>query len=326
MSNSKPLPSFILDTLNYLNRDQLDRFSIVCRPLKNLIDRYFSSKPYRIFHHLEIRRGSYALGYKGVHWHPNRYDYSVQQFLAGQRCIGNNHGYSYYSFTQMRLYLGPAVRLSGGATIYIGGDIIYTPEHITEMESIAHLWRDVWINILSDKEGFIPTVAEDFQPILNSPTILQCRELHFIGNADFSFKDYQVLYAVDKINIDAYDVEINPKHWPEFLEKPGVKPIVILGSMRRENVANVLDRISKIQPGLNPAPTPPIQTLFAIAQLKRINNELVDALDLTEEIMHLVEDDETRFQVLIFRSKCFLDSRDVVAAREEAQKAVILKP
>ncbi|KAI1701563.1 hypothetical protein DdX_16038 [Ditylenchus destructor] len=82
MSYSKPLPPFTFDVLYYLNRDQLERFSIVCRPLKNLIERYFHSKPYRVFDQLLIHGGSYALVHNRVRWHPNRDDYSVQQFLG----------------------------------------------------------------------------------------------------------------------------------------------------------------------------------------------------------------------------------------------------
>ncbi|KAI1692220.1 hypothetical protein DdX_21378 [Ditylenchus destructor] len=40
MSCSKPLPPFTFDVLRYLNRDQLEQFSIVCRPLKYFIERW----------------------------------------------------------------------------------------------------------------------------------------------------------------------------------------------------------------------------------------------------------------------------------------------
>ncbi|KAI1696180.1 hypothetical protein DdX_19168 [Ditylenchus destructor] len=95
---SKPLPPFTYELLYILNRDQLERFSIVCRPLKNLIERYFHSKPYRVFESLWTRGGSCALFHKGVQWYPNRDDNSVQQFLL-QLCAeltmelyGTDHG------------------------------------------------------------------------------------------------------------------------------------------------------------------------------------------------------------------------------------------
>ncbi|KAI1692389.1 hypothetical protein DdX_21282 [Ditylenchus destructor] len=84
MSKSKYLPPFTFDLLCCLKRDQLERFSIVCRPLKNIIDRYFNSKPCRIFDALRIRGGSYALRHNNVQWHPNRDDYSAQQFLGNK--------------------------------------------------------------------------------------------------------------------------------------------------------------------------------------------------------------------------------------------------
>ncbi|KAI1693459.1 hypothetical protein DdX_20645 [Ditylenchus destructor] len=54
MSCSKPLPPFVCDSLYYLNRDQLERFTIVCLPLKNFIERYLHSKPYRVFDQLKF--------------------------------------------------------------------------------------------------------------------------------------------------------------------------------------------------------------------------------------------------------------------------------
>ncbi|KAI1694704.1 hypothetical protein Ddc_21879 [Ditylenchus destructor] len=173
MSNSKPLPPFTFDVLCYLNRDQLERFSIVCRPLKNFIDRYFHSKPYRIFDCLRIRGGSYALIHNNVRWYPNRNDYSVQQFLTGQLRHGV-HSVKYYSFAEMRPYLGPTVRIKL-TTIYISGDSTYIPEQIKEMESIAYLWRDGVIYIENARNDDSRIGAEDFPLILNSPTILQCR-------------------------------------------------------------------------------------------------------------------------------------------------------
>ncbi|KAI1691611.1 hypothetical protein DdX_21765 [Ditylenchus destructor] len=188
MSCSKPLPQFTYELLCYLNRDQLERFSIVCRPLKNFIDRYFHSKPHRVFDQLWVRGGLYALRHNAVFWHPNRDDYSAQQFLAAQE---SNIGLTYYSFAEMRPYLGPTVRVNS-TIIYV--NFTYNPDHIEEMESITYLWRDR-DTILLPVSNNHRIVAEDFQPILNSPTILQCRMLD-MHNAQFSFKDYKVLYTV----------------------------------------------------------------------------------------------------------------------------------
>ncbi|KAI1711866.1 hypothetical protein DdX_09825 [Ditylenchus destructor] len=82
MSCSKPLPPFVCDSLYYLNRYQLESFAIVSRALKNFIQQYFGSKPYRVFDQLRIRPGSYQLLHNDVRWHPNKGDYSVQQFLS----------------------------------------------------------------------------------------------------------------------------------------------------------------------------------------------------------------------------------------------------
>ncbi|KAI1698174.1 hypothetical protein Ddc_19268 [Ditylenchus destructor] len=245
MSNSKPLPPFTYDLLCYLNRDQLERFSIVCRPLKNFIDRYFSSKPYRVFDRMWIRDGSYCLYHNNVQWHPNRDDYSVQQFLAGQKCSIDEPKYSsraYYSFAEMRPYFGPTVRIDW-TCIEVGGDFIYSPEQIEQMESIAYIWRDGEISIYTREYGRLS--AEDFQPILNSPAILQCQLLMMI-NAQFSFQDYKVLYAVKVIQIryrNGDDIDLN--YWQQFLEQPGIKPVVALHNFRREKIDNLVDRLKE---------------------------------------------------------------------------------
>ncbi|KAI1690645.1 hypothetical protein Ddc_24810 [Ditylenchus destructor] len=239
MSNSKPLPPFIFDLLCYLNRDQLKRFSIVCRLLKHFIDRYFHTKPYRVFDELKIREGSYVLFHKGVQWHPNRDDYSVEQFLANQKCSVDDFKHSawndpaFYSFAEMRPYLGPSVRINW-TDIHVSGDFIY---NIAEMESIAYLWNDGIINIFD---------TEDFQEILNSPTILQCGTLR-LHDAHFSFKTYKVLYTVKVFYVLHYThgIGIDPNYWLEFLSQPLVKPVVFLQEYGRKNVLNMIDCLSK---------------------------------------------------------------------------------
>ncbi|KAI1722845.1 hypothetical protein Ddc_07027 [Ditylenchus destructor] len=239
---SKPLPPFTFDVLRFLNRDKLDRFAIVCRSLKNLIERYFNSKPCRVFDRLVIRRGLYALIHKNVQWHPNRDDYSVQQFLDGQECsIDKPNG---HTFAEMHPYLGLPIRIKE-AFISVDEDSIYNPEHIAEMESMSYLWRDHCLMIGRDDGSRI--VAEDFQLILNSPTILQSRLLMMM-NAHFSFKDYKVLNTVNVFQIyyvGADDIDLN--HWQQFLEQPGAKPVVALGGrrLRHEIIDNALDRLKQ---------------------------------------------------------------------------------
>ncbi|KAI1694076.1 hypothetical protein Ddc_22370 [Ditylenchus destructor] len=251
MSNSKPLPPFTYDLLCYLNREQLERFSIVCRFMKNFIDRYFWSKPYRVFDKLHIRGGLYVLDHNNVQWHPNRDDYSVQQFLAGQKCTNDKSNFDAYancSFAKMRSYLSPTIRIKL-TSIYVAEEIMNNPEHIVEMESIAYLWRDGNINILRNQCKIFYRIdailkAQDMQPILNSPTILQCRYLRMY-NAHFSFKDYKVLYTLNIIET-WYGYRDAPNHWPEFLEQPGIKPIVVLRNAHPEIITNMLDHLSKV--------------------------------------------------------------------------------
>ncbi|KAI1697035.1 zinc-finger double domain-containing protein [Ditylenchus destructor] len=233
------LPPIVFDFLHYLSRNELERLSIVCRPLKNLINRYFGAKPYRIFDRLYINEGSYALYHKDVQWHPNQDDYSVQQFLARQECSIGNRG---YSFAEMRPYLGPSVRINW-TYINVAGDVTYNSQHVAEMESISYLWRDGKIRIWNTR-NYNRIVAEHFQPVLNSPTILQCQYLT-MDNAHFSFKDYNILYSVKVIEINYANAEIDPNYWSQFLEQPGVKPLVILRQLHPDSVVGMLERLYK---------------------------------------------------------------------------------
>ncbi|KAI1707026.1 hypothetical protein Ddc_15020 [Ditylenchus destructor] len=246
MSCSKPLPPFVCDSLYYLNRDQLERFSIISRPLKNFIERYFHSKPYRLFDRLLIFSGSLSMGidlrHNNVFWHPNRDDYSAQQFLDGQACsIEKYWDHTYYSFAEMRPYLGPTVRIRK-TYINVDGDRTYNPEQITEMESIAYLWSGYKLEI---GNGGSKIGANDFLPILNSPTILQCRLLE-MENAHFPFKDYKVLKTVKFFELSYYrNDDVDPNYLADFLEQPGVKPLVVLRCNARRNIDNLLDRLKE---------------------------------------------------------------------------------
>ncbi|KAI1697762.1 hypothetical protein Ddc_19543 [Ditylenchus destructor] len=240
MSCSKPLPPFVFDSLYYLNRNQLERFSIVCRPIKNFIDRYLHTKPYRVFDCLWIRGGLYSLRHNNVQWHPNRDDYSAQQFLAGEAL---HPRVEYYSFAEMRPYLGQTVRIEN-TLIELDFDTAgtaYNPEHIEQMESIAHLWCNRKISVWKWEIG---TIAEDIQLILSSSTILQCQLLS-MRRAHFSFNDYNVLCNAKIIENYYYDDDTDPDYWTQFLEQPGAKPLVVLRYLNPESINNVLDYLTK---------------------------------------------------------------------------------
>ncbi|KAI1715175.1 hypothetical protein Ddc_11105 [Ditylenchus destructor] len=154
----------------------------------------------------------------------------------------------YYSYAEMRPYLGTNIRIKK-VTITVALVITYNSEHIAEMESIAYLWRDSKAEIMNVEEYGEENriVAEDLQLVLNSPIILQCREL-LMDNAHFSFKDYKVLYAVKVIETcyySEYEIDLWQQYWQQFLEQPDVKPIVVFRSLNRDNLDNLLDRLSK---------------------------------------------------------------------------------
>ncbi|KAI1702557.1 hypothetical protein Ddc_17011 [Ditylenchus destructor] len=147
---------------------------------------------------------------------------------------------AYYSFADMLPYLGATVRIEV-TVITVAEDSTYNPEHIEQMESIVYLWRECDVNIWN--KPFRRIAGQNFQPIFNSPTILQCRYLT-MNNAHFSFKDYSVLYTVKAIRIfhcAVDDIDL----WQQFLEQPKIKPVVVFCFLDREVIEILLDRLSK---------------------------------------------------------------------------------
>ncbi|KAI1692607.1 hypothetical protein DdX_21161 [Ditylenchus destructor] len=106
------------------------------------------------------------------------------------------------------------------------------------MESVAYLWRDGEIRIRNAQ------YSQNFQRILNSPTLLQCQKLN-LDCAQFSFKDYKVLYSVKVIETNYNKKEIDPENWPQFLEQPGVKPVVVLRKLPSKSFNDVFDILFK---------------------------------------------------------------------------------
>ncbi|KAI1698126.1 hypothetical protein Ddc_19286 [Ditylenchus destructor] len=252
MSCSKPLPPFTFEVLCYLNRDQLERFLNRLSTSQELHRAIFSLKTVPNFRSIGnswrivcfVSQRHPQCGRTAMASQPKRLQRSA---IFGIHLRENGKAWDlakrvYYSFTEMRPYLGPTVRTKK-TRITIDKDFTYNSEHIAEMESIAYLWRDGEIQIDND-DG--PTVAEDILPILNSPTILQCRVLDMY-NAHFSFKDCKILFTVKIIETCYYsEFEIDLIFWFEFLEQPGVKPVVVLNQIHRSSIDSLLERLYKV--------------------------------------------------------------------------------
>ncbi|KAI1696700.1 hypothetical protein DdX_18908 [Ditylenchus destructor] len=172
---------------------------------------------------------------------------------VGQKCNTdklkqdwNDYGYSYNSFVEMRPYLGSTICIKE-TIIYVAGDSSYNIEHIEQMSSVAYLWRDGSIVILNANADDSQIRAEDFQPILNSPAILQCQNL-VMETMYFSFKDYKILYTVKVIETYCYDqrdIDLWHQYWQEFLEQPEVKPVIVFRDLYIESINKLLNQIYK---------------------------------------------------------------------------------
>ncbi|KAI1700537.1 hypothetical protein DdX_16645 [Ditylenchus destructor] len=96
-----------------------------------------------------------------------------------------------------------------------------------------------------------------------------------------TIKDYKGLYAVKVIEIYT-DYRIDPKSWLEFLEEPGVKPVVVW-RVRQERITNILYHLCK---GFSSAVSPnPFKIVFAeldkeLTEFKETNNTSGEILEL----------------------------------------------
>ncbi|KAI1729835.1 hypothetical protein Ddc_02500 [Ditylenchus destructor] len=243
MGKTKILPELIFDFLRYLNRDDLDRLTLVCRLLNSFIERYFHLTPYRIFETLQIINGKYRLFNRIPKnkwtpfstiavWHPNRDDYTVKQFLASEALSPRNISLSEsYSYAEMSPYLGPNIRLR--YTLLHVSSMTSSSEIVSELESLSHVWSQHKLHLY--KSGPEPIFdddmiwnADEWLPLLKSPTdLLQCQYLR-LDFGDFPLKDYEVLYTVKLITIGRGYRQEHVKYWVQFLEKEGVKPLLVL--------------------------------------------------------------------------------------------------
>ncbi|KAI1697760.1 hypothetical protein Ddc_19541 [Ditylenchus destructor] len=66
-----------------------------------------------------------------------------------------------------------------------------------------------------------------------------------MSRAHFSFKDYKLLYNAKIIENYYYNDETDPDYWPQFLEQPGMKPLVVLRYLYRESINTLVDHLFK---------------------------------------------------------------------------------
>lgn len=140
------------------------------------------------------------------------------------------HDSTFYSFTKMRPFLEPTVRIKK-TTIAVGANY----HQVEQLESVSYLWRNGDIHLASQR-SFV-----DFQLVLKLPTILRCRNL-YMEYANVSLKKFKVLYTVKMIET----CHGNSTFWLEFLEQPGVKPLIVVRGEFREEITDTLDVLCEV--------------------------------------------------------------------------------
>uniref|UniRef100_A0A7E4VTV5 ANK_REP_REGION domain-containing protein n=1 Tax=Panagrellus redivivus TaxID=6233 RepID=A0A7E4VTV5_PANRE len=69
-----------------------------------------------------------------------------------------------------------------------------------------------------------------------------------------------------------------------------------------------------------------VQILVSIANIKRRNNELLDALNYATQGLKVADTDDNRFELHLCRARCFFDGQNVVKALADAKAAANIRP
>ncbi|KAI1714073.1 hypothetical protein Ddc_11637 [Ditylenchus destructor] len=166
------------EILRFLNRKELVEIQETSRVMNNLIKKDFASKPLRILDDIilrvNIKEGDLLLSVcrknscfvlNTRQW--QRHDYGRRNFYL-DTC---EH---FYPFEVIRPFLSEHLRFKR-THIAIGSDSHYTPEHITLLESISHIWSEQKMKIRNVARSHHP--QDSVGRIMNSSIIQQCRML-----------------------------------------------------------------------------------------------------------------------------------------------------
>ncbi|KAI1700313.1 hypothetical protein DdX_16778 [Ditylenchus destructor] len=194
MSLSKPRIPFepILESLSYLDRNELELISITSRFFNQVICHNFPSKPYRIllkepegidvqlFAELNARGGiTFELLTNPWASPPDWYDIKSNTW---SRSVAPARRKYFYRLPEILTVLPKYIRIAV-FTIYIGTDYCtFSPEDIRELESLAHVWDDrrmhiYFFNGIKNDPEKTQAVRSSADLILSSSNLMRCRHL-----------------------------------------------------------------------------------------------------------------------------------------------------
>ncbi|KAI1703839.1 hypothetical protein Ddc_16387 [Ditylenchus destructor] len=194
----------LMDILKCLNRNDLERIQLTNRTLNDIVNQEFSTHPLRDMAGVTvcvlIENNEFVISIR-------EYDHSC---VYGRCFVPQARSYDFcgqdcdhfYPLNAMRPFLRENVRFRfTDISISDRNNFTpYTPDHISDLESIAHIWagKHLYIYDLSKND------SSSLSLILESTSVLQCRTLHIEDNQ----KRIQVLQNPNIYSLYAIDLSL----------------------------------------------------------------------------------------------------------------------
>ncbi|KAI1700211.1 hypothetical protein Ddc_18181 [Ditylenchus destructor] len=199
----------LVNVLEYLDRENLEKLSIVSRLFEKIVRIEFPRHPFRVFNKLYIETGTNGnidLGMQNERITLQITPYAVEF----KRYSTIRNGARYFSVRAMQPFLSKSVRF--GRTIIEVNSTLFSQQSITAMENFAHLWTGRILKIEHGYDIITPAspnhhryapdnaITPNCELLFNAPGIITpCRELDICRiNAPIN---YPALYALQMIKI-----------------------------------------------------------------------------------------------------------------------------
>ncbi|KAI1711797.1 hypothetical protein Ddc_12720 [Ditylenchus destructor] len=174
--------TLIVNVFKFFDRKDLEIVSTSAKHANRIVRKHFPSKPYRFLNDvtLEIYR------YSG-------------KFTDGLAVVLENHSTGYRALESMRPYLSQFVRFK--ETILVVEECLYTPEDMTILDSISHVWsgRSLWLcaEQLEDPINFPNNISDSLHNILTNDAIFS-KTVFVVDISTFETRVAEVTDAIRK--------------------------------------------------------------------------------------------------------------------------------
>ncbi|KAI1695851.1 hypothetical protein Ddc_20925 [Ditylenchus destructor] len=298
----------LVNVLEYFDRENLEKLSIVSRQFKKIVRTEFPQHPFRVFEKLRIvtdRNGDIRLGMDnngiklGITSGPAP-KANVAQFKG---LIESNDWFygdmKHFPLRTMLPFMGKSVRFE--RTIIKLNSTLINQQNITAMENFAHLWAGQTLKIKrcydhedgSDSDSYFtcyyPQVTiSRCDPIFNAPGVITpCRELQICG-IEAPLSVYPALYGLKVILIkDVYTISTDDLlSFVEGLSKYNSTTILICFS----SVDFKKSHIEKIRKAFSEAKVARAWKFIIVDEDEYGNRNLIEFRDenlLTKEVLEL---------------------------------------